>query len=249
MKVYEGANVRNVALVGHGDAGKTSLVSAMLYTAGATQRLGRVDDGSTVTDFDEEEVARSMSISTSLAYAEWGKTKLNFLDTPGFTLFAHEAKTAMVAAESALVVVDGVSGVEAVGEPQLVRRFPRKALPRVPPQGLLPDVDPRTPATTSEEGTKEYRLDEREGVGEAGAGGRSAVRLCTLGAQSPLHAEGGVYPGGGEGTDRAGLRAERVDLFQDLQEPGASDRTGDRYGGSHARLGQVARVLSGDDLH
>ena len=114
MKVYEGANVRNVVLVGHGDAGKTSLVSGMLYTAGATQRLGRVDDGSTVTDFDEEEVARSMSISTSLAYAEWGKTKINFLDTPGFTLFAHEAKLAMVAAESALVVVDGVSGVEVV---------------------------------------------------------------------------------------------------------------------------------------
>jgi len=114
VKVYEGANVRNVVLVGHGDAGKTSLVSGMLYTAGSTQRLGRVDDGSTVTDFDEEEVARSMSISTSLAYAEWGKTKVNFLDTPGFTLFAHEAKLAMVAAESALVVVDGVSGVEVV---------------------------------------------------------------------------------------------------------------------------------------
>jgi elongation factor G len=114
VKVYEGANVRNVVLVGHGDAGKTSLVSGMLYTAGATQRLGRVDDGSTVTDFDEEEVARSMSISTSLAYAEWGRTRVNFLDTPGFTLFAHEAKLAMVAAESALVVVDGVSGVEVV---------------------------------------------------------------------------------------------------------------------------------------
>ena len=114
MKVYEGANVRNVALVGHGHAGKTSLVAGMLYTAGSTQRLGRVDDGSTVTDFDEEEVARSMSISTSLAYAEWGKTKVNFLDTPGFTLFAHEAKTAMVATEAALVVVDGVSGVEVV---------------------------------------------------------------------------------------------------------------------------------------
>jgi elongation factor G len=114
VKVYEGANVRNVVLVGHGDAGKTSLVSGMLYTAGATPRLGRVDDGSSITDFDEEEVARSMSISTALAYAEWGKTKINFLDTPGFTLFAHEAKLAMVAAESALVVVDGVSGVEVV---------------------------------------------------------------------------------------------------------------------------------------
>jgi elongation factor G len=114
MKVYEGANVRNVVLIGHGDAGKTSLVSGMLHTCGSTQRLGRVDDGSTVTDFDEEEIARSMSISTSLAFAEWGKTKVNLLDTPGFNMFVHEAKAAMVAAESALVVVDGVSGVEVV---------------------------------------------------------------------------------------------------------------------------------------
>ena len=116
MKVYEGANIRNVVLVGHGHAGKTSLVSAMLYTAGASQRLGRVDDGSAPTDYDEEEIARKMSISTGLAYAEWGKTKINFLDTPGFNMFVHEAKLAMPAIESALVVVDGVAGVEVVTE-------------------------------------------------------------------------------------------------------------------------------------
>ena len=116
MKVYEGANIRNVVLVGHGHAGKTSLISAMLYTAGASQRLGRVDDGSATTDYDEEEVARKMSISTGLAYAEWGKTKINFLDTPGFNMFVHEAKLAMPAVESALVVVDGVAGVEVVTE-------------------------------------------------------------------------------------------------------------------------------------
>ncbi len=114
MKVYEGANVRNVAVAGHGDAGKTSLVSAMLYTAGSAPRLGRVDDGTTVTDYDEEEIARSMSISTSVAYAEWDKTKINFLDTPGFNMFVQDAKSAMVAAESAIIVVDGVSGVEVV---------------------------------------------------------------------------------------------------------------------------------------
>jgi elongation factor G len=114
VKVYEGANVRNVAIAGHGDAGKTSLVAAMLYTAGATPRLGRVDDGSTVTDHDEEEVARSMSISTSVAYAEWDRTKINLLDTPGFNMFVNDAKAAMVAAESAIIVVDGVSGVEVV---------------------------------------------------------------------------------------------------------------------------------------
>ena len=72
MKFYEGANVRNVAVMGHGHAGKTSLVSAMLYTSGATQRFGRVDDGSATTDHDEEEIARKMSIATGAAVVEWG---------------------------------------------------------------------------------------------------------------------------------------------------------------------------------
>ena len=74
MKVYEAANLRNLALIGHGHAGKTTLVSAMLYTAGAAPRLGRVDDGSATTDYDEEEIARKMSISTGFAFVEWGKT-------------------------------------------------------------------------------------------------------------------------------------------------------------------------------
>ena len=114
MKVYEGANIRNVALVGHGHAGKTSLVSAALFTAGATQRMGRVDDGSATTDYDEEEIARKMSVGTGIAFAEWGKTKINLLDTPGFSMFVHEAKTVLPVVEAALVVVDGVAGVEVV---------------------------------------------------------------------------------------------------------------------------------------
>src|SRR5882672_8895729 len=114
MKVYEGENVRNVAVVGHGHAGKTSLISAMLYTAGATQRLGRVDDGTAVTDYDDEEIARKMSISSGLAHAEWGKTKINFVDTPGFNMFVHEAKLVLPVIDAALVVVDGVAGVEVV---------------------------------------------------------------------------------------------------------------------------------------
>jgi elongation factor G len=105
-----------VVLVGHGKAGKTSLVSAMLYTSGGTQRLGRVDDGSAPTDYDDEEIARQMSISTGLAYAEWNKTKINFLDTPGFNMFVHEAKMMLPAVEAALVIVDGVAGVEVVTE-------------------------------------------------------------------------------------------------------------------------------------
>jgi elongation factor G len=114
VKVYEGANIRNVAVIGHGHAGKTSLVSAMLYAAGANQRLGRVDDGTAPTDYDEEEIARKMSISASLAHVEWGKTKINIVDTPGFNMFVHEAKLVLPVVDAAIVVVDGVAGVEVV---------------------------------------------------------------------------------------------------------------------------------------
>ena len=114
MKVYEGANIRNVAMVGHGHAGKTSLVSAILYTAGATPRLGRVDDGTATTDYDDEEIARKMSISMAAASVEWGKTKINILDTPGFNMFVHEAKMVLPVVDAAIVVVDGVAGVEVV---------------------------------------------------------------------------------------------------------------------------------------
>jgi elongation factor G len=112
LKVYEGTNVRNVALVGHADAGKTSLVAAMLYTAGATPQLGLADNGSAPTDYDEEEISRGMSISNSIAFAEWNKMKVNFLDTPGFNMFVHEAKMALPAVEAVIAVIDGVSGVE-----------------------------------------------------------------------------------------------------------------------------------------
>ncbi|HVP50235.1 MAG TPA: GTP-binding protein, partial [Candidatus Bathyarchaeia archaeon] len=116
MKNYEGANIRNVALVGHSHSGKTSLASAMLYTAGATQRLLRVDEGNTVTDYDEEEVSRAMSLSAATAVIEWGKTKINLIDTPGFNMFIHEAEMALPAVDAAIVVVDAVSGVEVVTE-------------------------------------------------------------------------------------------------------------------------------------
>src|SRR3954466_592400 len=97
-------------MVGHGHAGKTSLVSAMLYTAGATPRLGRVDDGTAPTDYDEEEIARKMSLSASLAHVEWGKTKINIVDTPGFNMFVHEAKLVLPVVDAAIVLGDGVAG-------------------------------------------------------------------------------------------------------------------------------------------
>jgi len=114
VKTYESANLRNVAVVGHSHSGKTSLTSALLYTAGATTRLGRVDDGSAMTSWDEEEIARQMSITATPAFCEWDKCKINLIDTPGFNMFLHEAKAALIPAEAALLVVDGVSGVEAM---------------------------------------------------------------------------------------------------------------------------------------
>jgi elongation factor G len=112
MKVYDAASLRNVALVGHSGSGKTQLVSALLFDAGAVTRLGKVDEGTTVTDYDEEEIARKHTLSASVAYAEWNKTKINFIDTPGMANFLSDARAALRVADAALVVVDAVSGVE-----------------------------------------------------------------------------------------------------------------------------------------
>lgn len=111
MNVYEGKNIRNVGFVGHGGGGKTSLVSAILFDTGATNRIGRVDDGNAPTDYDEEEIERKITISAKLAFCEWNKNKINMLDTPGFGNFIQEARGALRVADSAAVVVDAVSGV------------------------------------------------------------------------------------------------------------------------------------------
>src|SRR5689334_21738422 len=111
MKVYDAASIRNVALVGHSGSGKTQLASAILSVAGMVNRFGKVDEGTTVTDFDEEEIARKHTLSASLAYAEWNKQKINLIDTPGMGNFLAEARAALSVADAALVVVDAVGGV------------------------------------------------------------------------------------------------------------------------------------------
>ena len=111
MNVYEGKNIRNVGIVGHGGSGKTSLISAILFDTGATNRLGRVDDGNAPTDYDEEEIERKITISAKLAFCEWNKTKINLIDTPGFGNFIQEARGALRVADAAVVVIDAVSGV------------------------------------------------------------------------------------------------------------------------------------------
>jgi elongation factor G len=112
VRIYDGQDIRNVALVGHGDTGKTQLVSALLYTAGMVNRLGKVDEGTSITDYDEEEIQREFSITAGLAYAEWGKTKINFIDTPGYNIFMHETEGALLAADAALLLVHAVAGIE-----------------------------------------------------------------------------------------------------------------------------------------
>jgi len=122
MKSYTTDWIRNVGIVGHGDTGKTQLVSSLLYTAGMTPRLGKVAEGSTVTDWDEEEIARKITITTGVAYAEWQapgqpeKTKINLLDTPGYSTFINETKASLIGADAALIVVDAAAGVQVVTE-------------------------------------------------------------------------------------------------------------------------------------
>jgi elongation factor G len=112
MKEYTTEQLRNVALVGHQGSGKTSLVEALLYNTGATNRLGKVEEGTTVSDWDDEEKSRNISLSTSVIPIEFEDHKINVLDAPGFTDFQGEIKNAIRVADSVMVVVDAVSGVE-----------------------------------------------------------------------------------------------------------------------------------------
>ena len=121
MRVFDAPAIRNVALAGHSGAGKTQLASALLFTAGAVNRLGKVDEGTTVTDYDEEAIARKHTLGSSLAWLEWHKTKINLIDTPGVGNLLTDTRGALRVVDAVLVVVDAVSGVqvqtEAVGRP------------------------------------------------------------------------------------------------------------------------------------
>jgi len=112
MAAIETKKIRNVALLGHGGSGKTSLAEAMLYITGTTDRLGKVSDGNTVSDYDSEEVKRGFSLSASIMNMTWKDCKINLLDTPGYLDFVGEAAQALRVADSAVIVVDGKAGIE-----------------------------------------------------------------------------------------------------------------------------------------
>jgi elongation factor G len=112
MKVYATEAIRNLAVIGHGDAGKTQLLSSLLYVAGATPRWGKVDEGTTTTDHEEDSIARKITLNLALAHAEHRDTKINFIDTPGYAAFISHARPAVRVADCGLVVVDGAKGVE-----------------------------------------------------------------------------------------------------------------------------------------
>jgi len=128
MNSYLTKDIRNVGIVGHGGTGKTQLVSSLLFTAGATPRWGKAAEGSTTTDWDEEEIARKLSIQTAIAHAEWSttadptshapgsKVKINFLDLPGYSTFITESKASLIAADAALITVDAHVGTQVTTE-------------------------------------------------------------------------------------------------------------------------------------
>lgn len=130
MKVFTTDKIRNVVLLGHGGSGKTTVVEAMAYLSGLTNRMGKVADGNTISDYDKEEIKRGFSINTSVIPIIWGDTKINILDTPGFFDFVGEAEEAVSAADAAIIMISGKSGVE-VGTQKAWELCDKYSLPRM----------------------------------------------------------------------------------------------------------------------
>ncbi|HMJ09385.1 MAG TPA: elongation factor G, partial [Pyrinomonadaceae bacterium] len=112
MKAFETENIRNLAVIGHGDAGKTQLVSSLLHVAGTTPRWGKVDEGTTITDYEDDAIERKVSLNNNFTHLEYKDTKINLIDTPGYAAFVSHARPALRVSDCAMVVVDGVHGIE-----------------------------------------------------------------------------------------------------------------------------------------
>src|SRR5262245_44200684 len=129
MKQYATENIRNLVLIGHGGTGKTSLAEATLFVSGAVNRLGRVDEGTTTSDFDPDEVKRKISVNAALVPSEWKDWKLNVIDAPGYADFIGEAVSGLAAADTAVIVVCASSGVQ-VGTEQAWHMAEERGIPR-----------------------------------------------------------------------------------------------------------------------
>ena len=130
MKTYQGSEIRNVAVMGHAHSGKTTFIAALLHAAKMTSTQGRVADGTAVTAYDDEEIARGATMQNAVAFVEWQGVKINLVDTPGFHMFSHEARAALLPVEAAVVVVNAQNGVESVTE-RVWRYAEEAAIPRV----------------------------------------------------------------------------------------------------------------------
>src|SRR6266478_1524248 len=130
MKVYKAEQIRNVALISHVGAGKTSFVDAALYDSGAVTRQGKVDEGTSISDYDPDELKRHMSLNVKVLPVEWKQHKINFIDTPGYADFVGEVKAGLRVADAALVVVTAEKGVE-VGTELAWQYADERKLPRV----------------------------------------------------------------------------------------------------------------------
>ena len=130
MKTYQGSEIRNVAVVGHAHSGKTTLIAALLHAAKMTPTQGRVEDGTAVTAYDEEEVARGATMQNAVAFVEWQGVKINLIDTPGFHMFTHEARAALLPVEAAIVLVNAQHGIEPVTE-RVWRYADEAGIPRI----------------------------------------------------------------------------------------------------------------------
>jgi elongation factor G len=130
MKDYAVDKIRNIALVGHGSSGKTSLAAAFLFDTGATGRLTKVDKGNTVTDYDPDEIERKISINATPCFCEWKDHNINVIDTPGYSNFLWDTRAALRAVDGAAVLVDAVAGVE-VGTEKVWEMIEERGLPRI----------------------------------------------------------------------------------------------------------------------
>ena len=130
MRVYTGDAIRNVAVVGHGSSGKTSLVDALAFVSGSSKRHGSVPDGTALTDYTPDEIERQYSINLGLAFAEWDDAKINLIDTPGYLDFIGDAVAGIYAADAALVVVNASAGVE-VGTEKVWDLAAARGVPRM----------------------------------------------------------------------------------------------------------------------